>query len=164
MSQVHRSSDPYKAMRAAVSSDKILERPTDLRFLQPTGLGFLTNSGHKTSIFQGASKSIEDASLIVIFEYFPKNASSKAALLENGRLIADQCSSDPSVASFWILEYRPEYEDNAITVFTRLTSSRIYHSKYERTFSRFRDDVAALCSDIRITKWIESGIGFIGRN
>lgn len=38
----HRASVEYKAFRAAVNEEKLLEQPSDLRFWRPIDVGFLT--------------------------------------------------------------------------------------------------------------------------
>jgi quinol monooxygenase YgiN len=118
-------SGPYKKMRASVGPDKILERPTDLRFLQPTSIGFMTRGG--MDVFEIDDHLNEDnRSLVVVQEIRPKQGS-KQKLLKDFEVLACHVQNfDKGTACFWVLEYLEEYSDNGIVVFSTFDTDTEY--------------------------------------
>lgn len=129
LADVHRMSEPYKKMRSSVIPDKILAKPTDLRFLQPTGLGFMNRPG-EPAVFAKHGGTVEkrEKCLIVILEISPKD-DAKSKLLDLAGALSDYAASEnKEVASFWILEYLPEYSDSGIKIFLRFDNYVAYEN------------------------------------
>ncbi len=117
----HRSSEPYKRMRKAVGEQEILSQPTDLRLLQPAGIGFLARDG-KQSVLQNNYSVAQD--IILIKEYSPPSSEAKQKLLDSLRSAADHediKAKRKGILSFWVLEYKPDYEDHGVKVVVRIT-------------------------------------------
>ncbi len=112
-------------MRASVGPENILERPTDLRFLQPTGIGFMTRGG--MDLF-GIDDHLNenDRSLVVVQEIRPKQGSKQKLLKDLEVLACHVQNLDRGTACFWVLEYLDEYSDNGILVFSRFDNDAEY--------------------------------------
>ncbi|OQO00721.1 hypothetical protein B0A48_13212 [Cryoendolithus antarcticus] len=127
----HRSSDAYKAFRSAVGAEGLLDRGSDLGYLQPTGFGFLIR---EPVIFQSGSQ--PNGGYVVVERMRAAGGSSgRVALLEVLRTVAEsvgKASLVDAVASFWVLEYRPEDQDLTIVVFQRFESKRAYEEAFLR--------------------------------
>jgi quinol monooxygenase YgiN len=126
IAEVHRSSEPYKKMRLTVGRDHILERPTDLRFLQPTGVGFMVRSEKTVTFLKSDSHVAEEKGLIVILEIKPEE-DMKLELLKDLENLGEYVKGhEHRTASFWVLEYLPEYSDDSIVIFSRFDSNTAY--------------------------------------
>jgi hypothetical protein len=102
-------------MRKAVGAEGLFSKPTDLRFLQPTSIGFLTRDG-KQCLLQNNS---ECHHIIVVKEYDPPSEGAKMELLRSLRDVADhvnEAAEESDVLTFWVLEYDPEYQDHGVKV------------------------------------------------
>lgn len=126
LADVHRSSEPYKIMRSTVGQDHILAQPTDLRFLRPAGIGFMTRPGKTATFLECNSIEAGAKSMIVVLEIKPKDGR-KTELLEDMESLAVYVEEHESgTASFWVLEYLREYLDHGITVFSRFENGAAY--------------------------------------
>lgn len=122
----HRSSAPYKKMRSSVIPEKILSEPTDLRFLRPTGIGFLNKSGGTILFSTDDSIKDEQKDLIAVIEIRPKE-NRREALLRDMKEMADHIEvNEPETGSFWALEYLPEYSESGLVIFSRFENSSEY--------------------------------------
>ncbi len=122
---VHRMSTPYKKMRETVGRDKILEKPTDLRFLQPTGIGFMTRGG--MDLFEDDSHLKEDERCLVVVQEIKPKQGLKPKLLEVFEDLACQVKElEDGTACFWALEYLEAYSDDGIVLVTRFNSDAAY--------------------------------------
>jgi quinol monooxygenase YgiN len=164
LAEVHRSSEPYKKMRMAVGKDQILQQPTDLRFLQPTGIGFMVRSGQPAVFFKSEAQGEKEKSVIVVTEIEPE-AGMKTELLRELEVLTEHVEKkDYGTLSFWVLEYLPEYSDDGITVFSRFDDHKAYeHHLASPQAAESRATVGKGASSMRTTTWVESEIGFIGR-
>ena len=127
LADVHRMSEPYKRMRASVVPEKILERPTDLRFLQPTG-GF-TSRGQGIKKFTKDDHLTEKSRKLVVVEEIKPGPGMKDSLLKELQCLASDLEEHkPEVGSFWMLEYLPEYCDDGIKIFSTYESDSAYHT------------------------------------
>ncbi|KAH7030582.1 uncharacterized protein B0I36DRAFT_362419 [Microdochium trichocladiopsis] len=95
----HRSSDAYKRFRAAVGSESLLDRPSDLRYMRPLDIGFLTRPGVAT-IYQGqkhyetavqsfwALEFVEEANdpTVLLFQRYESKEEYESALKESAVL------------------------------------------------------------------------------
>lgn len=126
LAEIHRSSEPYKKMRLAVGQDQILERPTDLRFLQPTGIGFMVRAGEPAIFNKSESQGEEERNLIVVTEIKPEAGMKAEFLRELETLAAHVEKGERGTSSFWILEYPTEYSDDGVTVFSRFDDHEAY--------------------------------------
>ncbi|KAJ4298003.1 hypothetical protein N0V90_005902 [Kalmusia sp. IMI 367209] len=105
----HRASTPYKAFRHAVAQEGLLERPSDLRFWRPTGIGFLTKTGPL------ACSASSEEEFVVIYEISPKYAQ-KENVLQRLRTVAQRAGGDGSALSFWVLDRGGEGDGNGVYV------------------------------------------------
>lgn len=154
----HRASAPYKAFRAAVGAEGLLERPSDLRFWRPTGIGFL---GRPDTV--NLMKEVTDphCQYAVVTELTPGQGMKSQALTEL-RKVADLAENTASVASFLVLHRGDDDADESIYVFS------LFNTKLEA--KTFEDGEAGevwrglekICKS-RITTWVACGIGFIRR-
>jgi hypothetical protein len=132
----HRSSPPYKTMRSVVGAEKVLSKPTDLRFLQPTGIGFLARHAEQ-SVLQDK----EDVEQVVLVkEYDPPSEGEKSKLLNSLQWLAvymTEAAKENGILTFWVLEYDPEYQDHGIKVIIRFTdkSARELHESTDAVTS-----------------------------
>ncbi|CAK7235443.1 hypothetical protein SBRCBS47491_009295 [Sporothrix bragantina] len=137
LTETHRESAEYKAMRAAAAAEALLDRPSDLRFLQPTGTGFMNRKA------PAHNSRTPESEYVVIDELKPKPAADggndkapRDQLLAALKQIADDIEKSPlhdEVLTFWVLEYRPEYNDEALLVFARFVSKQAYESAFKRS-------------------------------
>lgn len=164
LAEVHRSSEPYKKMRLAVGKDQILQQPTDLRFLQPTGIGFMVRSGQPAVFLKSEFQGEREKSVIIVTEIKPEVGTKTELLRELEALTEHVEKTEHGTSSFWVLEYLPEYSDDGITVFSRFDDHKAYeHHLASPQAAESRTTVGKRASSIRTTTWVESEIGFIGR-
>ncbi|KAJ5695943.1 hypothetical protein N7536_006355 [Penicillium majusculum] len=121
--QIHRSSDPYKAMRKAMVEDDILTEPLVLDILQPCEVGFM--SREKGCVFQGRRGS----QVITILEYSPLQEQ-RADLLQALRQVASHALSyeQHGTLSFWVLEHAAKQDNQDVVVFGRFKDDAAYHA------------------------------------
>ncbi|KAK2788298.1 hypothetical protein FQN53_003832 [Emmonsiellopsis sp. PD_33] len=162
----HRSSEPYKKMRSIVGPEGILEKPTDLSYCQPTGIGFLTRPDHGVTVFQGIAKETQaERSHIEVVNIQPKPGM-KPEILQGIKALAAQIETEAGngILSFWCLEFLPEYANDGIILFSRYEDRNAYLRHLD---SREKEPTMAnisLKSDtLSASLWEESSIGFIGR-
>ena len=119
MAVTHRSSAPYKRMRASIANDNILaDTNIDLTFRVPAGVGFLSKS---TSI-----DLLTPESFVVFSEYYTKGGKYSSSLLENVEIVAKTLRNEPEVLSYWALKWQNPESDKSILVFERYTSRKAY--------------------------------------
>lgn len=112
-------------MRSSVIPENILSEPTDLRFLQPTGIGFLNKSKLTILFRSGDSKNGEVKSLVADIEIKMENR--REALLNDINRLADHVDKkEPETGSYWVLEYLPEYSDNILVIFSSFDNGSTY--------------------------------------
>lgn len=115
--QVHRSSTPYKAFRAACGGEALLDRPSDLRYLEPLGIGFMTRGGTQV-LLQGQS-----SNGYIVFEHLRPKPGRRSDLLASLRSLASISEGlAQEVQSFWALGYRAEDDDETVVLFQRFSS------------------------------------------
>lgn len=161
----HRSSTEYKAFRAAVGEEGLLERPSDLRFWKPSTVGYLTRSNEDDSstnfIARGSGALCESQQYIAIDELTPRPGQKDECLNQMRSLVA-LAERQILVLSFWVL-HRGDNDDNLL-VFARYdnkdAATRFCNRK---DISGIREAIASLTEQQRTTTWVESGLGFIGR-
>ena len=155
----HRASAPYKAFRAAVGEESLLERPSDLRFWRPTGIGFLGRPGIVNLMKKDTDPHCQYA---VVTELNPGSGMKGQALTEL-RKVADLAANTASVASFLVLHRGEVDTDESIYVFS------LFNTKTEaQTFDGGEAGgiwkrLEEICESRRTT-WVSCGIGFIGRS
>jgi hypothetical protein len=126
---VHRSSQAYKNFRQAVGSESLLERGSDLRYLEPLDIGFLTRKDGALTL-QGSQVKAKEAGYVVIDIFRPKKGS-KELLISQLRLLSSAAEKmGDAVTSFWILGYQQEYSDETIVVFQRFNSQITYEGTF----------------------------------
>ncbi|KAE9374240.1 hypothetical protein N431DRAFT_481499 [Stipitochalara longipes BDJ] len=153
LAEVHRMSGPYKNMRATVGPYQILERPTDLRFLQPTGIGFMAR-GSMDLFDNDDHLNEDDRSLVVVQEIRPKQGS-KQELLKYFEILASHArKSSEGVACFWVLEYLEEYLEDGVVVFSRFDTDAEYQKHVDCSeMKQIRDKINENTDSMRTTKW-----------
>ncbi|OAA68640.1 hypothetical protein SPI_00835 [Niveomyces insectorum RCEF 264] len=168
LTETHRASAVYKAMRAAASAEALLSLPSDLRFLQPTGTGFMYRKAppHTSEAPEG--------DYVVVDELKPVSAAvghdqaPRDQLLAALKRVADDVETSPlqaSVLSFWVLEYRPEYGDETLVVFARFASKAAYERAFKdsNVVRTAETQLNEASSWRRTTTWVGAGVGFVGR-
>jgi quinol monooxygenase YgiN len=127
LTEVHRSSAPYKKMRTSVVPEGILSKPTDLRFLQPAGIGFMNRPGELSRFQTGDKTNLKQLSFIEVLKILPKHGA-KAEVLEVIKKLAVHALQDKGSTTFWALEYLPEYSDSSVLLFSVYDSRAAYDS------------------------------------
>jgi quinol monooxygenase YgiN len=158
----HRASAEYKAFRAAVSAEGLLERPSDLRFWRPSSIGFLkrSNDGQGSDIFQETPPSL---GLQYIVDELTPRSTYKDAVLQQLSRIANVAEQDEHVLSFWVLHRGEEEQDQDILVFSRYKDKSAWVQFCGHETSSAWEGVHALSDEQRRTTWVESELGFLGR-
>lgn len=154
----HRASAPYKTFRAAVAEEKLLDRPSDLRYWRPTGIGFLARPG-TTSKMRGGPQ--PEGQYAVVHEFTPR-AGAKTEILAGLRKVADLAGGYDSAVSFLVLDRGEGEEDEGLCVFTLFESkseAEAFEAKTDESWTR----VVETSEWRRRTTWVASGVGFIGR-
>lgn len=126
----HRSSDEYKRFRQAVADESLLDRGSDLRYLEPLGIGFLMRQRGPDCPPRQC-----DSEGYVVFERLRAagGADGRNRLLELLRKLESTGLKDLDasvVASFWVLGYRPEDSDSTIVVFQRFATKQAFQDDY----------------------------------
>ncbi|KAH8700163.1 hypothetical protein BGW36DRAFT_424998 [Talaromyces proteolyticus] len=159
----HRASAEYKAFRAAVGAEGLLERPSDLRFWRPSSIGFLKRdeSSRESEIFQDRSHTTSPDALqyIVIDEMTPR-LGYEDIVIEQLCGMAHLAEQNDQILSFWVLNRGDEAQDQGILVFSRYKNRNASIS--DKAASAWKE-VYALSNEQRRTTWVESGLGFLGR-
>ncbi|KAI9752415.1 MAG: hypothetical protein M4579_005639 [Chaenotheca gracillima] len=161
---VHRDSEPYKKMRAAFASDSILSKTTDIRFLQPTGLGFFRRTEEQVRFTKDKSLTDDTKNLIVTWDIKPQEDKQADVRKDLEQLAKHVEGNEPSAGTFWVLEYLPEFQDSTIIIFSRFANTEAYN-KHANTpiVKEIGVRLESNCHSVRTTRWKENGIGFIGR-
>ncbi|KAL3475208.1 hypothetical protein BJX99DRAFT_230192 [Aspergillus californicus] len=153
----HRASAEYKAFRAAVGEEGLLERPSDLRFWRPASVGFLTRANARPNSMNFMRRD-RSSQYIVVDELTP-DPGQKHRVLETLQVLAREAEGREKVLSFWVLHRGDGELDESVMVFAR------YEDRDE--FCRFDGSSAAAewkaVRGIKRTTWVESGLGFLGR-
>lgn len=131
----HRASDQYKSFRQACAAESLLERGSDLRYLEPLGIGFLAR--------QAAAHNPQrhcDGEGYVVIERVEAAAGvdGKNNLLDLLRRLGSICLNEldeSTVASFWVLGYRLEDCDSTIVVFQRFATKQGFQNDFLRNDS-----------------------------
>ncbi|KAJ5604593.1 hypothetical protein N7510_009747 [Penicillium lagena] len=153
----HRASAEYKAFRAAVGEEALLDRPSDLRFWRPSSVGFLTHD-HKLVSFMTSTGTNQ---YIVVDELTPL-AGKKGQVLEQLRRLAQDAKQIDQVLSFWVLHRGDGEQDESLLVFARYEGKAEW-ANFENQSKKTWKEVYELSGEQRRTTWIESGLGFLGR-
>jgi quinol monooxygenase YgiN len=129
----HRASDPYNAFRQACAAESLLDRGSDLRYLEPLGIGFLARQAAPDSP-QGHC----DGEGYVVIERLKaagvvEGRSSLLDLLRRLESISVRDLDKSTVASFWVLGYRPEDCDSTIVVFQRFATKVAFQDDFWQT-------------------------------
>jgi hypothetical protein len=123
----HRSSQPYKKMRSILGAEQIQERPTDLSYCRPTGVGFLTRDG-KSTVFQGSFPVPDEKDLVEVWELTPKDGMKTELLSEIENLATYVEREVEQSSTFWVLEFLAEYANDNLKVVSRFENQMTYES------------------------------------
>lgn len=122
----HRSSVPYKVMRASIDAGGLLAPPTpDLTFRTPSGVGFLSKS---TEI-----EILSSEAFVIMSEYSTNSVAATMSLLENLNAVATSFKDEPEVLSYWALKWLDVMANDNILVFERYASSHAYATMSNKT-------------------------------
>ncbi|CRG90702.1 hypothetical protein PISL3812_07747 [Talaromyces islandicus] len=159
----HRASAEYKAFRAAVSAEGLLERPSDLRFWRPSSIGFLKRSshGHGSDIFQETPRG-QGPQYIVVDELTPRSTC-KYSVLEKLSRMANAAEKNDYVLSFWVLHRGDDEDDQSVLVLSRYKDKNAWVRFCSDKTASAWEEVHGLSDVHRRTTWVESGLGFLGR-
>jgi quinol monooxygenase YgiN len=158
--ETHRASAPYKDFRTACASEKLLDRPSDLRYMEPLGLGFMTRDWEPVVL-----QSQESQGYVVVERLKPKPGN-RPQLLEAVRELSGHADAvGQGVHTFWSLGYRAEDNDETVVLFERFASKNAYTDYFlaQPKVVAARKHIADLCAEEQLTTWVDAGIGFIGR-
>ncbi|KAL2848912.1 hypothetical protein BJY01DRAFT_246137 [Aspergillus pseudoustus] len=154
--ETHRASAEYKAFRAAVGAENLLERPSNLRFWRPL-LGYLVYRGEPVDFSFSIGRQY-----IVTTELTP-SPGQKEQVVEQLRLLAQE-ANQRRVPSFWVLHRGDEVEDESLLVFSRHNDFDAWTDfEHQAHLEAAWVKTYELCADKRLTTWVESGLGFLGR-
>ncbi|OAL46296.1 hypothetical protein IQ07DRAFT_590482 [Pyrenochaeta sp. DS3sAY3a] len=161
----HRASPEYKDFRTAAGEEKLLSKPSDLRFWRPGGIGFLTKGA--PAVF-GPVESSSRLQYLVTEEINPRNGE-RSKIFELFRRIVANAEQDDATLTLWVQDRigtpdtRPEkIEDESLFVLLRFEDRNGADAFYSQTKSEWAK-IRELSEHNRRTTWVESGIGFIGR-
>lgn len=122
--ETHRSSAPYKAFRAACASEALLDRGSDLRYMEPLSFGFMHRSGKPIKLQDKQTDGY------VVVESFDASGTNRDALISQLVKLSELAGTLSTVESFWPLAYRLEDNDPTIVLFQRFASSSSYESGF----------------------------------
>ncbi|KAH8897877.1 hypothetical protein GQ53DRAFT_837637 [Thozetella sp. PMI_491] len=163
-SKTHRESEAYRNFRSACGSEALLDRPSDLRYLEPLDIGFLSRKNEPITL-QGRQPGNSAAGYVVMEVLRPKSEC-RDQLISCLRELASVVEAlKGTVTSFWVLGYRVEDNDSAVLVFQRFGSKELYESQY-LTLPKVKDamePINGLVEWQQRTTWRDGSIGFIGR-
>ena len=157
----HRASAEYRAFRAAVQDEALLDRPSDLRFWRPTGIGFLAKQA--VNFMQREACDQKASQYIITREMLAADGCREklVALLEG---VAARAEENERVQSFWILDRgQSEQGDASFYIFERYTFKDAAAEFAAELEQQSKTGYKDLCKNITCTTWIESRIGFISR-
>lgn len=154
----HRASSPYKAFRAAVAQEGLLERPSDLRFWIPTGIGFLGRPGTVNLMKTGHG---DECQYAIVNELRP-GAGMKGNTLEQLRRLACLAADTASIRSFSVLDRGAQDQDETLLVFGLFTTKNDANRFEDGYAKEIWQSLEEAC-ERRRTTWVECGVGFIGR-
>lgn len=127
----HRASGPYKSFRHACTAESLLERGSDLRYLEPLGIGFLAR--------QGAPNTYDGEGYVVIERLKAAGGiDGKDSLLKLLRGLESMSVKEldkSTLVSFWVLGYRAEDCDSTIVVFQRFATKQAFEQEFLKTES-----------------------------
>lgn len=131
----HRASDQYKSFRHACAAESLLERGSDLRYLEPLGIGFLA----RQAAAYNPQRHCDGEGYVVIERMkATRGVDGKNSLLDILRRLGSICLHEldgSTVASFWVLGYRLEDCDSTIVVFQRFTTKQCFQNDFLRNDS-----------------------------
>lgn len=126
----HRASGPYKSFRQACAAESLLERGSDLRYLEPLGIGFLARQGAPDS----CSRHCDGEGYVVIERLKAAGGiDGKNGLLKLLRGLESTSVKEldkSTLASFWVLGYRAEDCDSTIVVFQRFATKQAFQQEF----------------------------------
>ncbi|KAL3462173.1 hypothetical protein BJX64DRAFT_288712 [Aspergillus heterothallicus] len=154
--ETHRASAEYKAFRAAVGAEGLLDRPSDLRFWRPL-------LGHLVYQEEPVDFSASTTSQYIITDELTPLPGRKEHVVEQLGMLAHQAEKR-QVPSFWVLHRGDGEQDESLLVFARYNDQNGCvdidgQSEIKESWGR----VYELCASKRRTTWVESGLGFLGR-
>ncbi|KAJ5772468.1 hypothetical protein N7520_002997 [Penicillium odoratum] len=154
----HRASAEYKAFRVAVGEDKLLEQPSDLRFWRPINIGFLT----RNQSMKFMDNSTTGGHYVVVDELMSE-VGKLELIMEHLRGMALEAEKLEQILSFWVLR-RDDEKDPAFLVFSCYLDKEAWVTFNGQTEVDEAWRAAHESSkEQRRTTWIESGLGFLGR-
>lgn len=108
--------------------EAITEEPTDLRPLQPTGIGFLTRSRNVDDF------STHDAQqqFLVVNRFAVLDVSNRSALKNTLSNAVNKILHDPElsakVQTFWVVEYDIDLKDDTVVTIERYVTKEAYET------------------------------------
>lgn len=126
----HRESGPYKSFRQACASESLLERRSDLRYLEPLGIGFLARQGAPDSFSQRC-----DGEGYVVIERLKAaggldGKDNLLQLLRGLESTSVKTLDESTLTSFWVLGYRAEDCDSTIVLFQRFATKQAFQHEF----------------------------------
>lgn len=113
--ETHRSSPEYKEMRRMVGEGNILDRPSDLRYLQPVSSSFLRREEATGVILQASRFTSEVTSLYITVEEWRPNEGDRSQLNNVvEEFVGHAHANSDSVEAFLALKYLEQYDDPSI--------------------------------------------------
>lgn len=126
----HRSSEQYKQFRQACAAESLLDRGSDLRYLEPLGIGFLTPQRGPDS----SPRHCDSEGYVVVERLRAADGAdgrdSLLALLRNLESTILKDLEQGIVATFWVLGYRLEECDPTIVVFQRFATTQAFQEDF----------------------------------
>ena len=107
-------------MRSVMIPEAITEEPTDLRPLQPTGIGFLSRGEGVDDFSRGECQ----GQLLVVRRFSPRSGEDHSARLKSllGQAVERIARTGgvlERVKSFWVLEYAADSDDSTLVTIER---------------------------------------------
>lgn len=150
-----------------MSENKLLERPSDLRFWRSGGIGFL--SKEKNDVFQQDEERCELQYLLTDEFVASSEEGAKEQLYSHLRALADSAKNQADVLTFWVLDRGGDYERyagaedaDAVYVLIRCRTENAFETFCRRHQGTW-EQISQYAEERRRTSWVEAGIGFFAR-
>lgn len=148
-----------------MSERHLLERPSDLRFWYPSGIGFLAKE--KGDVFQRGEEGGKVQYLVT--DEFVVRSGAKEEVYSQLRAVAGVAEDAADVLTFWVQD---RYGKNGssdggggvyeVYVLIRCSKREAFETFWKQIQTAW-DQISQLVEDRRRTNWVESGIGFLSR-